>query len=208
MHQVEKIKFPLSICWVDFFHIMSCYYSYRIFEALFRERRAFINKRTSRMFWIIVKMESIRLQSRISSFQDDQAAPGLPEGPSPGVRARPAEPGGAATGQQGDGGPRLPHLPQEVLQLPEPQEAPQVSPSTGLGRWSWPRLGWHIFFAFHCLPHSALADGKWAEWAVECGGMMEHRYSSQPNLCYDHLPNRVQWLKVGLRLLGGGHDAI
>ena len=30
-----------------------------------------------------------------------------------------------------------------------------------------PLDGFSILFAFHCLPHSAWAAGKWAEWAVE-----------------------------------------
>ena len=69
--------------------------------------------------------------------------------------------------------------------------------STELGRararGSSRDLGWVdiYFFAFHCVPHSAWSAGWWAEWAVELGRMMEHRYPSQPNLGHDRLPNLV-----------------
>ena len=44
---------------------------------------------------------------------------------------------------------------------------------------------------YHYLPHSAWAAVRLAEGAVELGRMMEHRYTSQPNLGHDQLPNPV-----------------
>ena len=45
-----------------------------------------------------------------------------------------------------------------------------------------------------CIPLLLGAGGRWAEWAVELGRMMEHRYPSQPNLGHEHLPNLVKEL--------------